>query len=383
MVKDFIYKNTTEIIKTTDIAKIISLVKKLGNKVMIIHGKKAFVSSTLFADFMDCFSSDQMVLYSVESTNPDVDVVLEGISIAREKKITGVLSVGGGSVIDCAKAISVGIKSASPIDRDNIFESLEECNERVPFGCIVTAIGSGAEVSRGCVLSNYQKSVKKSVNSDLFRPDYAVLYPKFWETLSKQQLFYGAADILSHIFERYFCESDDFSEKLNICLINQVVNLLYGYEKMDHEEFCMQLEYASLIAQGGILAFGRYSDGACHIIEHELSASNKMISHTHGICCVMFSWMKFVYHREPLKFSSLSKIEVSQYDNIYQEANIVINYIEKAFTQNGISTRLNIELLNCSVEEIADACLNGKSSIGKYFSLNRNDIINILINACT
>jgi hypothetical protein len=227
--------------------------------------------------------------------NPKLSLVKEGIKISRENNIDLILAVGGGSVIDSAKAIGIGAKYEE--DVWDFFTGKAEPKESLPVGVILTIPATGSETSTGSVITNEDGLYKRSLRSNEMRPVFAIMDPKLTLTLPDKQTFAGIMDMLSHIFERYFTNTPnvDFIDHMSEGAMKSIIKNAYALKK-DPQNYNARSEImlAGTIAHNGVLGIGREEDWASHKIGHEIGA---LYGETHGVtlAIVFPAWMKYVY----------------------------------------------------------------------------------------
>jgi len=234
--------------------------------------------------------------------NPKLSLVKEGIKISRENNIDLILAVGGGSVIDSAKAIGIGAKYEE--DVWDFFTGKAEPKESLPVGVILTIPATGSETSTGSVITNEDGLYKRSLRSNEMRPVFAIMDPKLTLTLPDKQTFAGIMDMLSHIFERYFTNTPnvDFIDHMSEGAMKSIIKNAYALKK-DPQNYNARSEImlAGTIAHNGVLGIGREEDWASHKIGHEIGA---LYGETHGVtlAIVFPAWMKYVYKADTDRF---------------------------------------------------------------------------------
>lgn len=312
--------------------------------------------------------------------NPSLSMVRQGVRLAKDKKIDLVLAVGGGSVIDSAKAIALGAMSDSDIW--DFFLGKENVEKCLPVGVVLTIPATGSEASMGSVITNEEKFQKMSVNHDLLRPVFAIMDPEYTMTLPVEQTFAGVMDILSHIFERYFTHTEnvELTDRLSEATIKTVINNAYKLLK-DPDDYNARAEImlSGTIAHNGLLGMGREDDWASHQLGHQLSA---LYGATHGITLgIIFpAWMKYVY-RENLdifnKFA-VNVFGVSAFGNTQEHVALEgIRRFEEFLKKIGLPRTLTeAGLPTNEFERMADLAVS-MGSFGALKTINREDAINI------
>ncbi len=241
--------------------------------------------------------------------NPTDTLVYEGIRLGRDKNVNGVLAIGGGSVIDTAKAIAAGI----PYNGDfwDFFIGKSHINDALPVGVVLTIPGSGSEGSGNCVITKSDTSVKLSLRTDsILRPRFAIVNPEMTFTLSAYQTAVGIVDMMTHILERYFTTTirvemtDRLAEGLLMGIISEAPRVLS--DPTDYHARA-NIEWASTLAHNGLVGCGRREDWVSHFMEHEISALYPNIPHGAGLAVVVPAWMAFMAHHKPSKVAQLGR----------------------------------------------------------------------------
>jgi len=282
-----------------------------ATKVMIVYGKKYAKTSGLLSRIENSLKTigiDYVELGGVEP-NPIDTLVREGIETARKAHIDGMLAVGGGSVIDTAKAIAVGVPYKG--DFWDFYTGKATATEALPVGVVLTVPGAGSEGSGNSVITNTKEQVKLSLRTDsLLRPRFAVMNPEMTFTLSARQTAVGIVDMMAHILERYFSNTirvevtDRLAEGLLMALITEAPKALA--DPADYHARA-NIEWAGTLAHNGLVGCGRREDWASHAIEHEISAMYPNIAHGAGLAVVLPAWMAFMTHHKPSKVAQLGR----------------------------------------------------------------------------
>ena len=219
------------------------------------------------------------------------------------------LAVGGGSVIDTAKAIAAG----TGYDGDfwDFFSGKAQVKEALPVGVLLTIPGSGSEGSGNAVITRSEDNVKLSLRTDsILKPRFAVVNPEMTFTLSARQTAIGIVDMMSHIMERYFSTTprvevgDRLCEGLLLALITEAPKALA--EPTDYQSRA-NIEWAGTLAHNGLIGCGRREDWVSHYMEHEISAMYPNVAHGAGLAAVIPAWMAFMAHHKPSKVAQLGR----------------------------------------------------------------------------
>ena len=249
--------------------------------------------------------------------NPSVELVWEGVAVARERGCDVVLAVGGGSVIDTAKAIALGVSCDA--DVWDVFEGTARPDaSRMPaVACVLTMPGAGSEGSPSTVLTNDALKLKRGFTSELNRPELSVMDPELTFTLPAYQTAAGATDMIAHVMERFFSSAgpvpvtDEIACGLVRALMAEVPRALADPEDYDARANIM---WAGTLAHNDIAGLGRNAvpgkragGWESHALEHELSAHDPAVTHGAGLAVVFPAWMRHVWTAAPERFLSFGR----------------------------------------------------------------------------
>ncbi|MDN5317553.1 MAG: alcohol dehydrogenase [Thermoanaerobacterium sp.] len=359
-------------------------VKKYSNKIMLIYGGGSIKRTGLYDKVINSLRENHIEYIELSGVkpNPRLSLVNEGIKICRENNIDFILAVGGGSVIDTAKAIAVGVLYDG--DVWDIFLGKAEIKRALPVGVILTLAATGSEASDSAVITNEDGWYKKGIHSDLIRPQFAIMNPELLYTLPAYQTAAGAADIMAHIMERYFTNVKNVDLTDRLCeatlktVINNVPKLIEDPTDYDARAEVM---WAGTIAHNGLLDTGRIGDWASHRIEHELSAIYD-IAHGAGLAIIFPAWMKYVYKHDLDRFVQFA-VKVWDVDLTYTDREAIalegIKRLENFFRSIGLPVTLkDANIPYDKFAEMANKCTsNGTATVGQFVKLGKEDIINI------
>lgn len=381
--KDFYYYNPTKLSFGKDSVGFLGkLLSKEHKRILLHYGGGSIKRTGLYDQVMDILKERNLEVYELPGVvpNPRLGLVREGIQICKEKDISFILAVGGGSVIDSAKAIAAGAKYDG--DVWDFFTKEAFVEEAIPLGVILTIPATGSETSNGSVVTNEDGMLKRSFNSDLVRPEFAILNPELSMTLPDNQTFAGITDIISHVLERYFTHTENVDLTDNLCegTLRAVIKNSYRL-KEDPQDYAARAEImqSGTIAHSGLLGLGRADDWSSHKIGHEISA---LYGTTHGVTLsIIFpAWMKYVYKENPARFArfAVEVFGIAPDDKSDEELALeAIEAFENFLRDIGMPTRLKeIGVSSDRFEEMAKKCvLSGP--IGQLKVLNEEDIIKI------
>ncbi len=381
--ENFIYENQTKIVfgKDTEL-EAGKLANEYGTNVLLHYGGGSIKRSGLYDRVKESLEEANLNVFELGGVvpNPRLSLVKEGIGFVRENKIDFILAVGGGSVIDSAKAIAAGAVYKG--DVWDFFERKALVEKTLPIGVILTIPAAGSESSRSCVITNEDGWYKRGLNSPHIRPKFAIMNPELTYTLSQFQMACGVADMFSHVLERYFTHTKgvDFTSELCEATMRSIIKHAREITKNPLEYAPRaELMWESTMAHSGILGVGRVEDWASHAIEHELSAIYD-IPHGEGLAIVFPAWMKYVYKEDKDRFVRFANkvFDVEIFSNIDVTIELGINELEKFFSEIGLKTRLSeINIPKDRFEEMAKkATMRGP--LGNFLKLEREDVLNIL-----
>lgn len=238
--------------------------------------------------------------------NPDISLVYKGIELCIAKNVDFILAVGGGSVIDSAKAIGFGATDTS-VDAWDYLCTLP-IKSMIPLGVVLTIPAAGSETSNSVVISNRAKSLKKAAGSEIVRPTFAIMNPELTFTLPKYQTACGIVDMLAHIMERYFTstEGTEVVSRMSEAVMKSII--LYAHAVLENPKDYnkrAQLMLAGSLAHNNILGIGMEQDWSSHRMEHEISAIYD-IAHGAGLSILFPCWMRYVYKENVNKFAQFA-----------------------------------------------------------------------------
>lgn len=381
--QNFDFQMKTRIIFGKDTIKNLKEVLKGRYKNILIHyGGGSIKKSGLYDEIIDILQEIDINYYDLGGVepNPKLSLVNEGIRICREKNIDLILAVGGGSAIDSAKSIGIGAKYDGNVW--DFFTGKKIVEDTIPVGVVLTFPATGSETSTATVLTKEEGLYKRSVGSNIIRPDFAIMDPKYTLTLPDEQTFAGIMDILSHIFERYFTNTSnvDFIDYMSEGAMRSIIKNAYIL-KEDTQDYGARAEImlSGSIAHNDLLGLGREEDWASHGIGHELSA---LYGTTHGVTLAIIfpAWMKYVYKENIDRFVQFGR-EVFGIKEEDAKENIALKGIEEFenfLKRIGLPTRLrDIGIDEKDFELMAAKATESSGALGRFKKLNKEDVLSI------
>ncbi|MBO6134248.1 MAG: iron-containing alcohol dehydrogenase [Lachnospiraceae bacterium] len=380
----FDYKNPTRLIFGKDsIKKVESILKELDvHSVMMVSGKSAARLGILDEIKNACDKNNIHFVHCDQVVaNPKIELVRELISLGRKEKTDFIIAVGGGSPIDTAKSIAMGI----PYDGDvwDFFEGKATPKSAVSIGAISTIPASGSESSNATIMNN--GLYKKGYEDDMLIPKFAILDPSYTLTLPANQTSAGCADIMSHLLERYFTttENTDVTDYLIVGAMKALIkNSVIVVDDPQNFAARSEIQLLATIAHNGWLDLGRQTDWASHRIEHELSGQYN-ITHGEGMAVVLIAYIKYMAERLPKKMADLANLLFDIDYNGHSEKEMALLLAEKLkefFKKLNLKTTLTeFGIGKDHFEEMAmRATNNDTSTFGHYIPLHKKEFIEIL-----
>lgn len=230
MLGNFSYCNPTKLYFGDDSLKELNTeLPKYGKNVVLVYGGGSIKNSGLYDEVLEILLANNKIVSEIAGVmpNPTVEKLYEGIKIARSANVDLILAVGGGSVCDYAKALSVSVNcEEDPWEKYYLKFDEPEC-EIIPVGCVLTMVGTGSEMNAGAVITNHQSKLKIGhvFEDEKIMPKFSILNPKYTLTLPRYQMVAGIYDIFNHICEQYFSGDDDnTSDYIAEALMKSVVH---------------------------------------------------------------------------------------------------------------------------------------------------------------
>ena len=276
---NFIFENSTKVFFGKGCVKeyLCCLTKAYGDTVMLCYGGGSIKKNGIYDEVTNILEAagKTVVEFSGIMANPTYAKVLEGAKLAKKNDVSLLLGIGGGSVMDCCKAISIAARYDGDVwedfwKRPGVFDF-----EPLPLGVIVTVAGTGSECNGGAVITNEELKIKTGRDYPQCNPKFALLDPTYTYSVPKKQMVSGGFDILSHIMEIYFSEpnesnvSDDISEAL---MKNVITNLRAAIKNPEDYTARSNLMWDATMAENRIIKLGKKTDFECHQMEHQLGA---------------------------------------------------------------------------------------------------------------
>lgn len=381
--QNFTFYNPTKLIFGKDqLSQLQTEIPQYGKKVLVVYGGGSIKRNGLYDKVLaelNEIGAEVFELAGVEP-NPRISTVRKGVEICKNENIDFLLAVGGGSVIDCTKAIAAGAKYEG--DAWDLVIKKAFAAEALPFGTVLTLAATGSEMNAGSVITNWETNEKYGWGSPVTFPKFSILDPVNTFTVPRNQTVYGIVDMMSHVLEHYFHleENTDFQdrmcESLLITIMEAAPKLLEDLESYEHRATIL---YSGTMALNGILNMGYRGDWATHNIEHAVSAVYD-IPHGGGLAILFPNWMKHNLNVKPERFKQLAVrvFNVDPAGKTDEETALEgIKKLREFWNSIGAPSRLaDYDIDDSKIELMADkATVNGE--FGNFAKLNHADVVSI------
>lgn len=383
MFYDFTYYNPTKIYFGKDaMSNLPQELNNYGKNILLLYGKNSIKKIGLYDEVVKVLKEcgKNIVELAGIKPNPSYAQVLEGGRLVRENKIDLILAVGGGSTIDCAKAISVSAYAkGDPWQRYWIdFEEID--NEIVPVGTILTMTGTASEMNGGSVITNEEVTIKTGrVYGPEVYPKFSILNPEYTYTVPQKQMVSGVFDIMSHLMEQYFSGDDDNTtdyviEAVMTSLINSARKAIKNPEDYEARSNIM---WCATLGLNTVTGLSKTQDWEVHMIEHQLGAYTDC-PHGLGLAVISMPYYRYIYKDGIDKFvrfaENVWKVDADgkTKDEIALEG---IACLENFAKELGIPLTLReLGTTEDMLEKIANSAYEG----GGYKHMTHEDILNVL-----
>jgi alcohol dehydrogenase YqhD (iron-dependent ADH family) len=322
------------------------LLKPRARKILLHYGSGSIKKSGLYDRITSSLKGSGIAFTELGGVqpNPRLSLVREGVDLCKKEGVDLILAVGGGSVIDSAKAIAMGVYYDG--DVWEIYEQFKPVEKALPVATVLTIPAAGSESSNNTVITNEAKQMKLGYGSPLLYPVLSVMNPELFYTLPPNQIANGAADMMSHVFERYFTNTvhTDLTDGLcEVTLRTIMKNALLVMRDPRNYDAWAELGFAGTVAHNGLVGMGRVQDWACHGMEHELSAIYD-VAHGAGLAVLTPAWMRYVY-RDNINMFVQFAVNVMNLRDSYREPEALvlegINRLQDFFRQMGLAATLS------------------------------------------
>lgn len=377
MANNFTFYSPTEIVfgRGTHTQTAEYLRKYGATRVLVVYGSQRVVNSGLLDSILEPVRQAGIVCHLLGGVvpNPHLGKVYEGIELGKREGIDFLLAVGGGSVIDTAKAIGYGLAEPE-LDVWTLFQGQRTARACLPVASVLTIAAAGSESSNSAVITNEKTQEKRSYNDDLARPKFAVMNPELTLTLPDYQTESGCADIMMHTMERYFTAQGnmELTDAIAEALLRTVMtNALRLHTHPEDYDARAEVMWAGSLAHNDLTGCGNGGgDFATHVLEHELGGMFD-VTHGAGLAAVWPSWARYVCGNIPHRFVryAVNVMGVEPGADDAETAEKGIRAMEEFYRQIGMPTNLRElglaptdEQLHAMAASCAAACGGSKGA---------------------
>ena len=367
--------------------KVAQLIKAQNCKKVLIHYGGHSAKKSGLIDKIEKLLTEENIPY-VELggvvPNPRLSLVYKGIELAKKENVDFILAVGGGSVIDSAKAIGYGI--ANEGDVWDFYAQKRVTDKCAPVGVVLTIAAAGSEMSNSSVITNDETGLKRSYHTEISRPRFAIMNPEFTMTLPEYQTACGCTDIMMHTMERYFTagETMELTDKIAESVMQIVLkNAPILLEQPDNYESRAEVMWAGSLSHNGLTGCGiKSKDFATHMLEHELGGVYD-VAHGAGLAAIWGSWARYVCGERIERFVQFAEhvmgVEPQETEQKTAEAGIAAmeDFYREIHMPTSL-TELGIAPTEEQIKELAEKCNAAvRGNLGKVKHLDVEDMIAI------
>ncbi|MEW4090988.1 iron-containing alcohol dehydrogenase [Bacillus altitudinis] len=385
--ENFIYYNPTKLMfGKGQLDGLKSELARYGKRVLLVYGGGSIKKNGLYDKVISALNEAEADVFELSGVepNPRLTTVQKGIDICQNENIDFLLAVGGGSVIDCTKAIAAGAEYDGNVW--DIISKKTTAQKALPFGTVLTLAATGSEMNPDSVITNWETNEKYVWGSSVTHPAFSILDPEHTYSVPENQTVYGMVDMMSHVFEQYFhnVKNTPLQDRMCFAVLQTVIEtapkLLEDLQNYEHRETIL---YAGTIALNGTLQMGYFGDWASHTIEHAVSAVYD-IPHAGGLAILFPNWMRHTLDHNVERFKNLMLNMFDIETEGKSDRDIALEGIDKLsafWTRLGAPRRLaDYDIGEDQLDKIADIAAKEMEygGFGNFMKLNRDDILAIL-----
>ncbi|WP_067727939.1 iron-containing alcohol dehydrogenase [Oceanobacillus damuensis] len=383
--ENFTYQNPTKLIfGKGQIEKLSEEIKLYGKRVLIVYGGGSIKRNGIYDKVINELGKMGAEIFELSGVepNPRISTVRKGVKICKDEAIEFLLAVGGGSTIDCTKAIAVGATTEE--DMWDVVTKKVQVEGALPFGTVLTLAATGSEMNAGSVITNWETNEKHGWGTAYTYPKFSILDPENTFSVPRDQTIYGIVDMMSHVLEHYFHKAtntpvqDRFCESILLTVMETAPKLLEDPENYDYRSTIM---LSGTLALNNMLNMGFRGDWATHNLEHAVSAVHD-IPHGGGLAILFPNWMKHVLDEENApRFKQLA-VRVFGVDTTGKsdkEAALEgIDRLREFWTSIGApSTLRDYDIDESTIELMAEKTVVAQPEYGRYKILTKQDSLDI------
>ncbi|WP_018884707.1 iron-containing alcohol dehydrogenase [Paenibacillus massiliensis] len=357
-------------------------IPKYGKRVLLVYGGGSIKRSGLYEEVIGFLKQAEVEITELAGVepNPRLATVHKGVELCKQHDIDFILAVGGGSVLDCTKAIAVGAKYDG--DMWDFVERKAVPTAALPYGTVLTMAATGSEMNSGSVITNEVTQEKLGWGSPLVYPAFSILDPTYTFSLPRDQTVYGMVDMMSHVLEHYFHLDTNTPVQLGWCetILRAVIEAAPKLvDDLDNYELRETVMFCGTMALNGFLNMGLAGDWATHNIEHAVSAVYD-IPHGGGLAILFPNWMKHNIDVKPERFARMA-VHVfnvnAEGKSERQVAEEGIEALRSFWSSIGAPSRLaDYDITDKDIELMADKAMRF-GPFGNFKKLQREDVVSI------
>lgn len=380
---NFTYNNPVKLIfGKGQVEQLKNEVPRYGKKVLLVYGGGSIKRNGLYDQVMNQLNAAGTEVFELSGVepNPRISTVRKGVEICKNEGIEFLLAVGGGSVIDCTKAIAAGAKYDG--DAWDIVTKKVIVSEALPLGTVLTLAATGSEMNQSSVITNWETNEKYGWGNPVVYPRFSILDPVNTFTVPRDQTVNGIVDMMVHTLENYFhlqqetYLQDRMLESLLVTVIETAPKLLENLESYEHRATIL---YCGTMALNGMLSMGYNGDWATHNMEHAVSAVYD-IPHGGGLAILFPNWMKHSLKENPERFKQLAVrvFCVNPEGKTAEEAGLEgIARLRDFWNSIGAPSRLaDYGIDDSKLDLMADRAM-ARGEFGKFKKMKREDVLDI------
>ncbi|SFS77097.1 iron-containing alcohol dehydrogenase [Marininema halotolerans] len=381
----FTYHNPTRLVfgKGT-LEKLKEEIPSHAKRILIVYGGGSIKRSGLYEQILSILKEMDREVFELAGVepNPRLTTVKRGADLCRKEEIDFILAVGGGSVIDCTKAIAVGARYEGDIWE--IITRKATTDKALPFGTVLTLAATGSEMNAGSVITNWDTQEKVGWGLPVTYPLFSILDPVNTFTVPLNQTIYGIVDMMSHVLEQYFTHSpntpmlDRFCESILNTVIETAPHMVKDLENYELRE---TLLYAGTMALNGTLSMGMLGDWSTHRIEHAVSAVYD-IPHGGGLAILFPHWIRYTIDADPSRAAKLA-VRVFGVDPAGKSDREVglegVDRLREFWSSIGAPSRLaDYDIDDAKLDLMVEKALLSEKEFGRFQKLSKDDVRAIL-----
>ncbi|WP_077624079.1 iron-containing alcohol dehydrogenase [Sediminibacillus massiliensis] len=383
--QNFTYYNPTKLIfGKGQLDQLKTEVPQYGKKVLMVYGGGSIKRNGLYDQVKNTLAEIGAEVFELSGVepNPRVSTARKGVDICKTEGIEFLLAVGGGSTIDCTKAIAAGAKYDG--DVWDIVTKQAPADDALPFGTVLTLAATGSEMNAGSVITNWETNEKYGWGSPHTFPKFSILDPVNTFSVPRNQTIYGIVDMMSHALEHYFHHEtntllqDRMVESILITVMETAPKLLDDLESYEHRATIL---YNGTMALNGVVNMGYRGDWATHNLEHAVSAVHD-IPHGGGLAIIFPNWMKHCLDENPARFKQLAVrvFNVDPEGKSDREAGLEgIEKLREFWNSIDAPSQLrDYDITEDSIELMAEKTVVANPEFGNFKKLNKEDSLQIL-----